>query len=140
MDMNLTVPAAYLIFFVVLFVAGLLGCFMRSCCFWLEKDEKEKVASSSTSEIASNITIVVDPSKPDHCLLPQYRSGKHVLEGCSLPGPAPVHSSDSRISKSEPGLVDISIPKVTSALQRRSKIRRTGVYDKLHRNKFSNTI
>ena len=96
MEMNLTVPAAYILFFVLLLAAGLLGYFIRSCCFWLEKDELKKATSAESS---TNLSIVVDPSKPDHghqsLHIPNKPvKGVHVRQ--SLPGPTPNHSYHSR--------------------------------------------
>ena len=95
MDMNLTVPTAYYLFFILLLVAGLLGYFIRSCCLWLEMDEKDKAKSSKSSGFSSNVTIVIGSSKLDHDHQPLHnRPGRpaHV-------DPAPVHTSDSRSRK-----------------------------------------
>ena len=148
MEINLTVPAAYILFFVLLLVAGLLGCFMRSCCFWLEKDAKDKTTSSKYSECSSNVTIVVDPAKPVYSHQSLHGPKIPPSVGLSLPGPVPVHSRDSKSSKcsfpkyatSDPALAAMPIPMIVPALQRRSKIRRSGIYDDLHVKKFSNTI
>ena len=99
LDMNLTVPATYILFFVILLVAGLLGYFIKSCCFWLEKDEKDKATQSKCSECSSNVIIVINSSKPDHGHQPLHSSGRPAHAGRSLPGLATVHTSDSRIRK-----------------------------------------
>ena len=142
MEMNLTVPAAYILFFFLLFIAGLLGCFMRSCCVWLEKDEKKITETSLNPKSSSNIMIVVDPHKPVQSQ--QNGSIKIPGVGLSLCEPVPVHLGVSRNSApisskyttSDQGLESMIVP----ALQRRSKIRRTGIYDELHMNKLSHTI
>ena len=148
MDMNLTaVPAAYILFFVLILAAGLLGCSIRYRCFCLDKGDK--VASSKTSGYSSSVTIVVEPVKPDRIYQSLNKPVRPVHVGRSQPDPAPVHRSDTKRNEytsilfpcsSEPALVDMSIPRVASSLQRRSKIRRNGVYDALHTNKLSKTI
>ena len=146
MEMNLTLPAAYILFFVLLLVAGLLGCFMWSFCLWLVKDEKDKTKSSKYSENSSNITIVVDPTKPVYSH--QSLHGPKIPPSVGLSLPVPVHSIYSKSSRcispryatSDQALEAMSIPVIVPALQRRSKIRRSGIYDDLHLKKLSNTI
>ena len=59
MEMNVAVPMTYVLFFILLLVAGIVGCLVRSCCVCLGKDEKRKAAGAQQDPEA----IVADPAK-----------------------------------------------------------------------------
>ena len=59
MEMNVAVPITYVLFFILLLVAGIVGCLVRSCCVCLDKDEKRKAAVAQQDPEA----IVTDPAK-----------------------------------------------------------------------------
>ena len=114
MELNLSVPLSYLLIFILVLLAGILGCLIRSCCIWLEKDENKRGkmssakaqpgGSSGTSSSSSSVpmSIVVDPAS-NHV----YACPPHPVQGqltvrqplCTVPKlhePVAIHNSEQR--------------------------------------------
>ena len=92
MDMHTTIPITYFILFMLLLIAGIVGCLVRSCCVCLDKDEKRKVAQANAQPDPD--VIVVDPT------MGAISKSIHRVPKLQGPSGAPVHSSGLGNSKS----------------------------------------
>ena len=92
MDMHITIPITYFILFMLLLVAGIVGCLIRSCCVCLDKEEKRKAAQARAQPDPD--AIVVDPTKG------AISKSIHRVPQLQGPSGAPVHSSGLGNSKS----------------------------------------
>ena len=107
----MSVPGlGYLLIFILVLLAGISGCLIRSCCIWLEKDENSRKMSSAKAQPGGSpgtsssssvpMSIVVDPAS-NHV----YACPPHPVQGqltvrqplCTVPKlhePVAVHNSE----------------------------------------------
>ena len=111
MELNLSVPLSYLLIFILVLLAGILGCLIRSCCIWLEKDENKRGkmssakaqpgGSSGTSSSSSSSeplwSIVVDPACSHVYACPPHPvQGQLTVRQPKSHQPVAVHNSEQR--------------------------------------------